>query len=367
MKIAGIRNCFRIEEEEKNEFSVNQNSKHNWPFVKTMDDSFSEFANALAQNKSRIHVWKAENGNLTEIADFGTFYSQSIYLVLEVKFQLEMKTKYTVYLWCGGFSNPEEEGAITEKIQVLYGLLNNPPSVHHEYEGYECKDFFNAFIPYGGVRHRTPQIEYVTNRGFSSLFTLKKNPVPHWNEIPACISALKPNDVNLLRTRTNFVLWFGFESDIESRLRAAELCGSFRLAVSRKDETSMVQQGSNDRDFIRSLSTGVIESPQRANILSDSDQTRREIYQVISKGQDLEFNLVAFKNDAKLGICLNENAYILRDPNNIYVWFGKQQTKEAISIGLVVAIMFMTKMNVGRNIHIQIVKSGESFSSIWDS
>ncbi|OHT16642.1 hypothetical protein TRFO_13072 [Tritrichomonas foetus] len=332
-----------------------------------MDDSFSEFSNALAQNKSRVHVWRVENGILTEIADLGTFFSQSIYLVLEVLFQQDMKTKYTIYLWCGGFSIPDDEGPVTERIQVLFGLLNNVPSIHHEYEGFECESFLKAFIPYGGVRHRTPLLEYVTNRGFSSLFTLKTDPVPHWKEIPASTSALQPGDVNFLRTRTSFILWFGFESPLQARMRATELCGAFRLSVSRKDETRMVYQGSDDREFVRALCPTSIEVPKRAEIKPDPDQTRKEIYQVISKGQDLDFTLLAFKNDASLNICLNENAYILRDPKNVYVWFGKQQTKEAMSIGLVVAIMFMNKLGVPRNVHIQIVKAGESFSSIWET
>ncbi|KAK8875615.1 hypothetical protein M9Y10_005784 [Tritrichomonas musculus] len=331
-----------------------------------MDDTFSEFSNALAQNKSRVHVWRVENGILTEIADLGTFFSQSIYLVLEVRFQLEMKSRYTIYLWCGGFSIPEDEGPVTERIQVLFGLLNNIASIHHEYEGYECNKFLNAFIPYGGVRHRTPQLEFVTNRGFASLFTMNTQPVPHWKEVPACTTSLQPNDVNFLRTRTNFILWFGFESEISTRLRAAELCGSFRLTVSRKDDMKMVFQGSDDREFVRALSPVTIEAPRRAEINPDPDQTRREIYQVVSKGQDLEFALVAFKNDANLEVCSNDNAYILRDPNNVFVWFGKNQTKEAISIGLVVAVMFMNKMNVSRFVHIQIVQSGESFSPLWD-
>ena len=128
----------------------------------------------------------------------------------------------------------------------------------------------------------------------------------------------------------------------------------------------MVFQGSDDREFVRALSPVTIEAPRRAEINPDPDQTRREIYQVVSKGQDLEFALVAFKNDANLEVCSNDNAYILRDPNNVFVWFGKNQTKEAISIGLVVAVMFMNKMNVSRFVHIQIVQSGESFSPLWD-
>ena len=332
-----------------------------------MTESLTEFSNALAQNKSRVHVWRAENGVLTEIADLGTFFSQSIYLVLEVKFQLEQKSKYTIYLWCGGFSSPEEEGPITERIQVLYGLLNNSASIHHEYEGYECKNFLKAFIPYGGVRHRTPLLEYVTNRGFSSLFTLKSAPIPHWKEIPASTSALQAPDVNFLRTRTSFKLWFGIESDHFSRIRAAELCGAFRLSMSRKDDTKIVYQGVDDKEFLRSLSPVLIDVPKRVEILPDPDQTRKEIYQVVSKDQELDFNLLGIKNDANMSLCLNENAYILRDANNVYVWFGKQQTREAMAIGLVVAIMFMNKLGVQRNVHIQVVRAGEEFSSFWGS
>lgn len=329
-----------------------------------MDDSFSEFSNALAQNKSRVHVWRVENGVLTEIADLGTFYTQSVYLVLEVRYHQDNKSKNTIYLWCGAFSDPEDEGPVNERIQVLFGLLSNPASIHHEYEGCECKHFLKAFIPYGGVRHRTPGIEFVTNRGFSSLFTLDLAPIPHWHEIPASLAALRTQDVNFLRTRTNFVLWFGFESPIEARLRGVELCGAFRLAVGREDVTKLVYQGTDDRDFVRSLSSVAIEYPKRAEIKPE-EESKREVFQIISKGADLEFNLISFKNEANLSVCQQENAYILRDNENLYVWFGKHQARDAQAIGLVVAIVFMQKMEVPRNIHVRVVKSGEKFSDKW--
>jgi hypothetical protein len=332
-----------------------------------MDDSFSEFSNALAQNKSRVHVWRVENGNLNEIADLGTFFTQSVYLILEVRFQFNQKPKNKIFLWCGAFSDPHDEGPVNERIQVLYGLLGHSAAIHHEYEGRECVEFYEAMIPYGGVRHRTPGIEFVTNRGFSTLFTMQLDPLPHWKEIPAAIGSLQTGDVCFLRTRTQFILWFGFESSVAARMRAAELCGSFRLAVGREDETRMVYQGGDDREFIRALSSIAIDCPKRAEFLPDTDESRREIYQIISKGQDLDFNLVAIKTDAQLSICQNEFAYVLRDREQIYIWFGRQQTREAMGIGLVVAVVFMQKMHVGRNTHVQNVRSGEKFSPVWDT
>jgi hypothetical protein len=331
-----------------------------------MDDSFLEFSNALAQNKSRIHVWRVENGNLTEIADLGTFFTQSVYLVLEVHYQLNQKAKNTIYLWCGAFSDPEDEGPVNERIQVLCGLLNSLASIHHEYEGFECADFYSAFIPYGGVRHRTPGLEFVTNRGFSGLYQLVPDPVPHWREVPASLPSLHTAAVCFLRTRSSFVLWLGFESPQSSRMRAAELCGAFRLAVGREDETKMVYQGSDDREFVRALNPVATDGPKRIEIQPDPDQTRREVYQIVSKGQDLEFVLIAFKKDATLAVCQSEFAYILRDHEKLFVWFGKQQPREAMGLGLVVGIVFMQKFNVGRNVHVQIVKAGEKLGPRWD-
>jgi hypothetical protein len=61
-------------------------------------------------------------------------------------------------------------------------------------------------------------------------------------------------------------------------MRAAELCGAFRLAVGREDETKMVCQGQDDREFVRALSSVVIEAPKRMEIMPDSDPQRREVY-----------------------------------------------------------------------------------------
>jgi hypothetical protein len=331
-----------------------------------MEDSFAEFSNALAQTKSRVHVWRVDNGSLTEIPDLGTFFTQSVYLVLEVHFQINQKPKNTIYLWCGAFSDPEDEGPVNERIQVLYGLLNRMANIHHEYEGYECHDFYRAFIPYGGLRHRTPGIEYVTNRGFASLFTLCIEPIPHWREVPASLVSLQTGDVCFLRTRSSFILWFGFESPLRVRMRGAELCGAFRFAVGREDETKMVHQGNDDREFVRALSSVAIEPPKRLEIQPDPDQTRKEIYQIVSKGEDLNFVLVALKKEATLAVCQNEYAYILRDHEKVFVWFGKQQPRDAMAIGLVVAVVFMQKMSVSRNVHVQICKSGDKLGPIWD-
>lgn len=332
-----------------------------------MDAAFSEFANALAQNKSRVHVWRFENGVLTETADLGTFFTQSVYLVWKVEYQMGQKPQNTIYIWCGAFSDPEDEGPVNERLQVLYGSLNHLASIHHEYERCECEDFYRTFLPYGGVRHRTPGIEYVTNRGFSSLFRMFTEPVAHWREVPASIASLHPASVCFLKMRASFMLWIGYDSSIEARLRAAELCGAFRLAVGRDIETRMVYQGVDDRDFVRSLSAGAIEAPKRAELVPDPDKSRREIYQIVLKGQEIDFTLVATKAEATLAVCQNENAYVLRDPENIYIWFGKQQTREAMGIGLVVAIVFMQKMSVGRNCHVRVVKCTEKISPIWDT
>jgi hypothetical protein len=105
-------------------------------------------------------------------------------------------------------------------------------------------------------------------------------------------------------------------------MRSAELCGAFRHAVGHEDETKMVCQGADDREFVRALSSSAIESPRRTDIAVDHDQNRREIYQIISKGQDLEFNLIAVMTDARLSVCQNEFAYILRDNRQIFVCFG---------------------------------------------
>ena len=331
---------------------------------KKMDDSFSEFSNALAQNKTRVHVWRLDNNVLTETSDLGTFYTQSIYLILQVRYQFETMPLNTIYLWCGAFSNPDEEGIVNERLQVLYGLLHSNASIHHEYEGYECKTFLKMFHPYGGVRHRTPGLEYITNRGFTTLYTLKTEPTSYWNEVAACLSSLKPGDVNILRTRSQCLLWFGFESQLDARLRAAELCGAFRIAVGRDDIAKIVYQGADDRDFVRSLSPTTIEEPKRADIPPEAAD-KKEIYQIVSTGDELDFTLIAFKNEAMLALCQNENAYILRDSENIYVWFGKSQPHDSMGIGLVVAIVFMQKMNIPRNIHIQIVRGGEKFSEKW--
>jgi hypothetical protein len=331
-----------------------------------MDDSFSEFSNALAQNKSRVHVWRVENGALNDIAYLGTFFTQSVYLILDVRFQMSQKPRNRIFLWCGAFSDPQDEGPVNERIQVLYGLLGHSASIHHEYEGHECEDFYHVMIPYGGLRHRTPGIEFITNRGFSTLFVLKLDPLPHWKEVPASLTSLKTTDVCFLKTRAQFILWFGFESPHVARMRAAELCGAFRHAVGHEDETKMVSQGADDREFVRALSSTAIDCPGRTDFPVEHDQNRREIYQIISKGQDLDFNLIATMADAKLSICQNEFAYVLRDDEKIFIWFGRQQTREAMGIGLVIAIVFMQKMHVSRNTHVQIVKSGEKFSSAWD-
>ena len=330
-----------------------------------MDDSFSEFSNALAQNKSRIHVWRYDDGALNEISDLGTFYTQSIYLVLQVKYQLESMPINTIYLWCGAFSNPDDEGPVNERIQVLFGLLRSSASVHHEYEGYECASFLKAFHPFGGVKHRTPGLEYITNRGFTTLYTFTATPAAYWREVPASLPSLKTGDINIMRTRNSFTLWFGFESPLKNRLKAAELSGAFRIAVGRDDIAKITYQGTDDRDFIRSLSPTPIEAPKRAEITPEPSDMK-EIYQIVSSGEEIDFTLVAFKNEANLGLCQNDNAYILRDNENIFVWFGKSQALDSMGIGLVVAIVFMQRMNISRNIHIQVVRSGEKFSEKWN-
>ncbi|EAX92588.1 hypothetical protein TVAG_496220 [Trichomonas vaginalis G3] len=329
-----------------------------------MDASFNEFSTALAQNKTRIHIWRHENNVLTESSDLGSFYTQSIYLVLHVIYHFDTPPSNYIYLWCGAFSNPDDEVYVNERIQVLFNLLKNSASIHHEYEGFECKQFLQIFAPYGGVRHLTPGLEFITNRGFTTLYNFKMTPYPHWNEIAACVSSLKTSDVNIMRTRATCTLWFGFESDYQSRLRAAELTGSFKFAVGRDDVPKIVYQGNDDREFIRALSTSPIDEPKRAEIKPDSPD-RREIYQVISNGDQIDFQLVAFKNEATMSLCKNDNAYILRDCDNIYIWFGKNQPMDSMGIGLVIAIVFMQRMTISRNMHIQVVHSGEKFSDKW--
>lgn len=329
-----------------------------------MNESFTEFTNALAQNKSRIHTWRYEGGQLSETADLGTFYTQSVYLVLQVEFKLDSQPINTIYLWCGAFSDPDDEGPVNEMIQTLFSLLHSNGHIHHEYEGYECEHFLNAFIPYGGVRHRVPGLESVTSGGLSTLFGLKLKPVPHWTELPACVTSLASNDVNILKTRTAFNLWFGSDAPVEKKLRAAELCGSLRQNIGHDNVAGIIHQGENDKDFVRSLSSSPIEEPKRANIPPQASDVR-EVYQVTSSGDELEFQLVATKDDAKVDICGNDSAYILRDNVSIYVLFGKNQSFDGMGIGIVIAIMFMHKHNIPRSVHIQVVRSGDKFSDRW--
>jgi hypothetical protein len=69
--------------------------------------SSSNSQTALLKRRA-AHVWRVDNGSLNEIPDLGTFFTQSVYLVLEVLFQINQKPKKPIYLWCGAFSDPED-------------------------------------------------------------------------------------------------------------------------------------------------------------------------------------------------------------------------------------------------------------------
>ncbi|KAH0790315.1 macrophage-capping protein [Histomonas meleagridis] len=330
-----------------------------------MDERYSLFSNTLSQNKSGTHVWRIENGKVLNVSNLGTFLTQFVYLILDVKYKMNQSSIYTIYLWCGTFSNPDDETPLNELIQVLHSLITPPASIHHEYEGYECEEFLKTFIPYGGVCHRTPGLEYVTKRGYSSLFRMNTTRVPHWDEVPACSSYLMSDDVLLLRTRDSFMLWLGSNSLYNSQIRAAELCGAFRASTGRDDQIQLVHEGVDDSDFIRYLSSSIISTPKRAGIIFEKEGNKKEIYQVDMDGTKIEFHLVVTGNASRLSACSEENAYILCDNDSVYVWFGKNQPKKAMGFGIVIGIVFMSKMNITRNVHIRVVRSGESFSKNW--
>lgn len=159
----------------------------------------------------------------------------------------------------------------------------------------------------------------------------------------------------------------GSNSLYNSQLRAAEMCGAFRASTGRDNQIQLVREGVDDSEFVRYLSSSIIATPKKAGISVENEGNKREIYQDDIDGTNIEFHLIGTGNGAKLSTCSEEKTYVLIDPESVYVWFGKNQPKKSMGIGMVIGIVFMHKKNYTRNVHIRVVRIGEHFSKNWNA
>nr|XP_033792020.1 advillin [Geotrypetes seraphini] len=303
----------------------------------------------------KLEVWRIENLELVPVeAEWvGFFYGGDCYLVLYT-YEVGRKPHYILYIWQGRHATQDELAASAYQAVQLDQEFNGEPVQVRVTMGKEPRHFMAIFkgklvIFEGGTsRKGNPEPEPPVR-----LFQI--HGTDHSNtkavEVPAFAASLNSNDVFLLKTHTQYFLWYGKGSSGDEREMAKQLAG---LLSSGAEET--LAEGQEPAEFWEMLG-GKAPYANDKRLQQEVPDFSPRLFECSNKtGRFLVSEVTDFIQDD-----LNESDVMLLDTwDQIFLWIGKDANDIEKREALVTAQEYLRTHPSGRDVDtpILIIKQG---------
>ncbi|XP_065140349.1 gelsolin b [Paramisgurnus dabryanus] len=336
-----------------------------------------------AGKQTGLQVWRIENLDIVPVPQnlHGGFYTGDTYLVLNTIKQNSGNLQYDLHFWIGDACSTDESGAAAIFAVQMDDFLGGKPIQYREVQGYESKTFVGYFK--SGLKYMQGGVASGFKHVASNEVDVKRvlhvsgRRVVRAIEVPVSWDSFNRGDCFILDLGKEVYQWCGskcnqFEklkaTNVSKDIRDNERCGRAKLVV--------CEEGSEHEKILSILGPkpDLPDAQDAEDTKADvSNRKLAKLYKVSDATGSMSVTLVSGENPFSQSDLQSTDCFILDHGSNgkIFVWKGKDATKEERSAGMKVAGDFISQMGYPKHTEVQIIpEKGETplfkqFFKIW--
>lgn len=310
--------------------------------------------------KPGLEIWRIEFFKPVKVDPkrYGKFYKGDSYIILET---ISVGSRANIFFWLGPETSQDESGAAAQLAVILDDELGGYPVQHREVGGHEDVQFKTLFKHMSlldgghasGFREGAKKFQ-------KALILIKGERKVYASQVPLSVASLNQGDCFVLDCGRTIFVWIGKESNKKEKFNAC------RYAQELRDEEraglatiSFIETQDEEEEFFYQL-TGNRRIVQITKA-GESDEKHDEI---------LVLNLYRVKEDTSGNITMKEtgsqplkrddldsdDVFILETGVGVYVWLGKQASRNEKDKALKDAQGFLSARQLNPNTPVKVVK-----------
>ncbi|XP_026574282.1 villin-like protein [Pseudonaja textilis] len=335
-----------------------------------MTDVEREMGLPPIEQKPGLQIWTIKDMKMEPIPAkaYGSFFEGDCYIILN---HTKMQHRFTtdLHFWIGRNASQDEQGAAAFYVTQIDDSLQGTAIQHREVQGHESaafKSYFKKGIIYkkGGLASGFKHVE--TNMyNIKRLLHVKGKKHVSATEVDLSWDNFNKGDVFLLDLGKVLIQWNGPSCNIAEKskgmilarsIRDGERGGRAQIAVidNEKDCPELMQimkatLGERNQEIREPLPDEKADEHQKANV---------RLYHVYENGKDLVVQEIATRPLTQ-DLLSHEDCHIIDQGGlKIYVWRGKESSKEEKNAAFSRAVGFIQAKGYPSSTNIEVVNDG---------
>jgi gelsolin len=323
-----------------------------------------------AGKKVGLQIWRIEKFKVVHWPEnqFGHFYQGDSYILLNTFKKPDVeKLFYDVHFWIGKDSTQDEYGTAAYKTVELDDLLGGEPVQHREIQGAESSMFLSYFkkiyFHTGGIDSGFRHVEAKEYR--PRLLHLKGARNVVVREVPIKLESLNKGDVFVLDCGLDIYQLTTTKSGAMERAKGAEVTRALDDERGGKPKVHVFNEEDVDgpaKAFWEKFGGYAAIAPPTPDVVEKSPKRLFRLSDETGKMLMKEITPVARTALA------SADSFILDAGYEIFVWVGKDASKEEKKQGLAYATDYLFKNNRPKDLPVCRILEGaenDSFDAAW--
>ncbi|XP_075037159.1 villin-1 isoform X2 [Mixophyes fleayi] len=336
-----------------------------------MTELTEKVSKSLNKTTPGLQIWRIEKMEMIPVPEksFGNFFEGDSYVLL-MTHKTGNNFTYDIHFWVGNDSSMDEQGAAAIYTTQIDDHLGGVAVQHRECQGYESdtfKGYFKQGIIYktGGVASGMKQVETNSYNVKRLLHVKGKNNVLA-GEVPFEWKSFNTGDVFLMDLGKLIIQWNGPESNRMERLRGMNLAKDIRDRERGGRSQVFVVEGDDEGASPQLMEIMMhvlgdrreIRAPISDDVVDQAAKGAIKLYQVSDASGNLMVQEVA--TTPLTQDLLNSNDCYILDQSGIkmFVWKGKDASKEEKSQSMQRALNFIKAKNYPPSTNIEVQNEG---------
>ncbi|XP_064419960.1 villin-1 [Latimeria chalumnae] len=336
-----------------------------------MPELSSTVTKILNKTTPGLQIWRIEKMNMVPVPkkSYGNFFEGDCYILLSTH-KTRYSFTYDIHYWIGKTSSQDEQGAAAIYTSQMDTHLGSVAIQHREVQHYESEIFqgyFKQGIIYkqGGIATGMKHVETNTY-DIQRLLHVKGKKHVVAGEVEMSWSSFNKGDVFLLDLGKLVVQWNGPNSNKMERLKGMNLAKDIRDRERGGRAQVGIVDGENEKASSELMKLMYYVLGERGNIAAaipdEIVEYRQKSVIKLYHVSDAEGNLVVREVAVRpltQELLTHDDCYILDQGGlKIYVWKGKNATKEEKESAMSQAMGFIKAKGYSASTNIETVNDG---------
>ncbi|MEE6488854.1 hypothetical protein FKM82_015415 [Ascaphus truei] len=318
-----------------------------------------------------LQIWRIESMQMIPVPEktYGNFCDGDCYMIL-MTHKTGNNFTYDIHFWIGSNSSTDEQGAAAIYTIQMDDHLGGVAVQHREVQGYESdtfKGYFKQGVVYknGGVASGMKQVE-TNSYNVKRLLHVKGKKNVTAGEVAMEWNSFNVGDVFLLDLGKLIIQWNGPGSNRMERLRGMNLAKDIRDRERGGRSQVGVVEGDNEEGSPQLMAIlnhvlgarNEIKAAINDDVVDHAVKTSIKLFQVTDTNGNLVVQEVATQPLTQ-NLLSHDDCFILDQGGiKIYVWKGKNSTKEEKQQAMTRALNFIKAKNYPPSTNVEVQNDG---------